>query len=157
MRNIYFPEEEIDENDLLFVCFMIEKVARRLKQRNAYVVNTLGRDGLSHQLSVAKAFHCQNPLDVVDAWVEDYELQTGDFDVTNIDPELCPRIPTALDMGKVYARLILQTISGEEDYPEVIIKVYNDSICKTIDNYNCSAYYEPSYYIAESYRAGGFL
>lgn len=29
-------------------------------------------------------------------------------------------------------------------------------ICEVIDNYNSSAYYEPSHYIARSYFAGGF-
>ena len=36
------------------------------------------------------------------------------------------------------------------------IRVYNDSICDVIDNYNCSAYYEPSYVIARAYQNGGF-
>lgn len=37
-----------------------------------------------------------------------------------------------------------------------IIRVCNDPICKVIDNYNCSAYYEPSYVIARAYQNGGF-
>ena len=42
MINKYFEDEEITENDLLFMCFMIELVARILRQRNKYVVNTIG-------------------------------------------------------------------------------------------------------------------
>lgn len=52
MKNKYFPDEEIEENDLFFVCSMIERVARQLHQRNKYVVNTIGRDNLYHLLSV---------------------------------------------------------------------------------------------------------
>ena len=37
-----------------------------------------------------------------------------------------------------------------------IIRVYNDRICEVIDNYNGSAFYEPSYVIARAYQAGGF-
>ena len=37
-----------------------------------------------------------------------------------------------------------------------IIRVYNNLICEVIDNYNCSAYYEPSYVIARAYQNGGF-
>lgn len=37
-----------------------------------------------------------------------------------------------------------------------IIRVYNNPICEVIDNYNCSAYYEPSYVIARAYQNGGF-
>lgn len=37
-----------------------------------------------------------------------------------------------------------------------IIRVYNNPICEVIDNYNCSAYYEPSYVIARAYQNGDF-
>ena len=157
MKNKYFPEEEIDYNDLLFICFMIEKVARSIHQPNRYVVNAIGCEEFVHLLSVAKALHCENPLDVVDDWKEYYKLEYGQHDVTAVDAELCPHIPSALDMGKVYARLILQTLGTGEDYAQGVMRVYNDDICQTLDNYSCSAYYEPSYYIAESYRAGGFF
>jgi hypothetical protein len=44
----------------------------------------------------------------------------------------------------------------DEDYVDGIIRVYNDSICEVIDNYSCSAFYEPSYVIARAYHAAGF-
>ena len=65
--------------------------------------------------------------------------------------------PTATQMGKVYKRLILNTIESNEDYADAILRVYNNPICTVIDNYNASAYYEPSPYIARSYYAGGFV
>lgn len=37
-----------------------------------------------------------------------------------------------------------------------MIRVYNDELCETLDNYNCGAYYEPSYFIARAYINGGF-
>lgn len=157
MKNIYFPEEDITENDLFFVCSMIERVARQVRQRNKYVVNKIGYRGLLHQLSVAGTSHCENPSKIADDWINDYCLEQGSFDITAVDPELCPHVPTPLDMGKVYTRLILQTRSDTEDYAEGIVRVYNNDICETIDNYNGSAYYEPSYFIARSYFAGGFV
>lgn len=42
MKNKYFSDEDIEANDLYFVCYMIERVARRIKQKNKYVVNTIG-------------------------------------------------------------------------------------------------------------------
>jgi len=59
-------------------------------------------------------------------------------------------------MGKVYTRLITSTLSIKEDYAEAILRVYNSPICETLDNYNCSAYYEPSPYITRCYYEGGF-
>ena len=53
MKNIYFEDEEILTNDLYFICYMIERVARHLKQKNKYVVNTIGREAMLHLISVA--------------------------------------------------------------------------------------------------------
>ncbi len=156
MKNIYFPDEDITEDDLFFVCSMIERVARHIKQRNKYVVNKIGYDNLLHLLSVANVLHCLNPKQVVDDWVADYHLEQGSFDITNVDPDLCTIIPTPLDMGKVYMRLILQTRLNAEDYAQGILRVYNNELCETIDNYNGSAFYEPSYFIARAYFEGGF-
>ena len=35
-------------------------------------------------------------------------------------------------------------------------RVYNDAICDIIDDYDCGAFYEPSYCIVRAYRDGGF-
>ena len=134
MKNIYFPDEDITENDLFFVCSMIERVARHIKQRNKYVVNRIGYDNLLRQLSIADTLHSENPRQVVDDWIDEYQLENGNFDITDVDKELCTNIPTPLDMGKVYTRLILQTRLDAEDYAKGIISVYNDEICETLDN-----------------------
>ena len=156
MTNIYFPDEEIKKNDVYFICYMIERVARKLHQRNKYVVNKIGKGQLEHLISVANVLHAENPLAVEDDWIEEYDLAEGNVDVTAVDPELVTTIPSATQMGKVYQRLIYETMQPEESEVEGIIRVYNDEICDVIDNYNCSAYYEPSYVIARAYHNGGF-
>lgn len=156
MKNVYFPNEEISPDDVFFVCSMIERVARRIKQPNKYVVNAMGYEELCRQLSVAQVSHSENPEAVAERWEEEYNLRRGNFDITHVDATLCPNIPTTYDMGKVYMRLIMQTRLDEEDYAQGILRVYNHDICQTIDNYNASAHYEPSYFIARSYFAGGF-
>ena len=156
MTNVFFPDEEIKIDDLYFVCYMIERIARQLHQPNKYVVNAIGHDELAKKLSMADVLHSENPLAVAADWIGEFGLQTGDFDVTDVNPELCERIPSATQMGKVYKRLILNTLTSNEDYADGILRVYNDPICETLDNYNGSAYYEPSPYIARSYYAGGF-
>lgn len=135
---------------------MIERVARHIKQRNKYVVNSIGKDNLYHLLSCANVLHCENPLKIEDEWIEDYGLENGDYDITDVDRELAEVIPSQLDMGAVYQRLIRDTMSSDENYVDGIIRVYNDDICNVIDNYNCSAFYEPSYIIARAYQNGGF-
>lgn len=156
MTNKYFKDEQIEFNDLYFVCYMIERVARKLHQRNAYVVNTIGRDSLYHLLSVANVLHSKNPLQVEDDWIEEYCLEEGTFDITKVDNSLVTSIPTPTQMGKVYSRLITDTLLDGENYVDGIEKIYNDELCYVIDNYNASAYYEPSYVIAKAYFNGGF-
>ena len=157
MKNVFFPEDEISTNDLYFVCYMIERTARQLKQPNKYVVNAMGHDELAKKLSLADTLHSENPIAVAADWIDEYNLQSGTFDVADVQPDLCSQIPTATQMGRVYKRLILNTLQPNEDYATAILRVYNNPICEVIDNYNTSAYYEPSPYIARSYFAGGFL
>ena len=156
MKNIYFPDEEVSTDNLYFLCYMTERVARRLHRRNRYVVNTIGREELLRLISLANVLHCENPLRVEDDWIADFGLMEGDFDITAVDPTLTDRIPAPTQIGKVYTRLILSTMQPEEDYVGGMLRVYNDPICDVLDNYNASAYYEPSYVITRAYFDGGF-
>ena len=156
MTNVYFQDEEITKDDVKFICYMIERVARRLHRKNSYVGNKIGKENLNHLISVANVLHSKNPLDVEDEWISEYQLVEGNEDVTDVDYTLVDRVPTPLQMGKVYRRLILDTLQPNETEVEGIIRVYNNEICDKIDNYNCSAYYEPSYVIARAYNQGGF-
>ena len=156
MTNVFFPNEVVKTDDLFFVCYMIERVARQLKQPNKYVANIMGHDELAKKLSLADVLHSENPLAVAADWIDEYQLEEGNYDVTKVDPELCSKIPTATQMGKVYKRLVLNTMQQNEDYADAILRVYNHPIFEVLDNYDSSAYYEPSPYITRSYYAGGF-
>ena len=98
MKNIYFPDEDITTDDLYFVCYMIEKVARQLKQHNSYVVNKIGKKTLQHLLSVANVLHADNHAKVAQEWIKAYGLEPGNFDITDVDKELAEIIPTSLQM-----------------------------------------------------------
>lgn len=156
MNNIYFPDEEITFNDLYFVCYMIERIARNIKQSNWYVVSSIGSEGLARQLSIAETNHCLNPNQVVSDWKQEYNLVEGNVDVTTVDSEYTDKVPTALQMGKVYARLIDSITKQGHDLVQTILKVYSSPICKAIDNYNSSAYFEPSYVQLRAFYNGSF-
>lgn len=155
MNNKYFPDEEIGFNDIYFVCYMIERIARKLHQHNRYVVERMGENGLYRQLSLASTTHCLNPLQVEDEWIEEYHMEKGTFDITNINLSYTDKVPSPTQMGKVYARLI-QSVSNPDNLLQVFRQVYNSPVSDTIDNYNCSAYYEPSYVQTRAYFNGGF-
>lgn len=155
-KNIYFPDREITYDDLKFICYMIERTARRIKQPNAYVVEHLGKDELMRNLSLADVLHSENPDDVADRWIADYHLEDRTKDVLNVDKELTPTPPTAIQMGKVYARLIMSVLNSGDNVAEKLSEVYHSPICEKLDNYNCSAYYEPSYFITRADLQGNF-
>lgn len=155
MSNKYFPDEQITFNDLYFVCYMIERVARKLHRHNRYVVERLGNDGLLHELSIAETSHCLNPEQVEDEWITTYGMESGDFDVTKVDSRFTNKIPSPTQMGKVYARLI-NSIDSEDNLPDAIKSVYSSPFCDTIDNYNTGSYYEPSYVQTRAFLNGGF-
>ena len=156
MTNMFFKDEVVTENDLYFICYMIERVSRYLHQRNVYVVNAVSPEEWRRLISLANVLHCENPLKVVDEWVEEYQLERGNFDIEDVDKELVERIPSPTQIGKVYMRLIIDSLLPEEDYIDALIRVYNDEICLKIDDYNCSAYFDPSYVILRAYLNGGF-
>ena len=156
MTNQFFPDEDIQYDDLYFLCYMIERVARKLHQRNKYVVNSIPKEEWRHLISLANVLHCENPCKVENEWIEVYHLKCDGFDITNVDKELVEKIPSETQMGKVYMRLILATLQPGEDYIDGIVRVYNNKICEIIDNYNSSAYYELSYVITKAYNNGGF-
>lgn len=155
MSNKYFPDEQLSFNDLYFVCYMIERVARRLQQRNKYVVAQLGIDGLYHELSVAQTNHCLNPKQVEDEWIDRYNMKSGNVDVTKVNPEYTEKFPSPTQMGKVYARLI-ESLNDTDDLLSTINKVYYSPVCDVINDYNTGAYYEPSYVQTRAFLNGGF-
>lgn len=156
MKNIFFPDEEIEENDLYFLCYMIERVARKLHQKNKYVVNKISYDEWMRLISLANVLHCENPKKIEDEWIEEYKLEKGEYDVFDVDRELVDYIPTPTQMGKVYKRLIIDTKQPGENYVDGMLRVYNDELSETLDDYNTGAFYEPSYFIARAYNNGGF-
>ncbi len=156
MKNIFFEDEVVTEDDLYFICYMIEKVSRYLHQRNQYIVNAVSKDEWRRLISLSSVLHCENPDKIVHEWIEEYHLEHGMFEIENVDRELVNKIPYPTQMGKVYMRLIIDTMTPDEDYIDALIRIYNDEICLKIDDYNCSAYYEPSYVIARAYLNGGF-
>lgn len=49
MKNVFFPDEVITKEDVFYVCSLIERIARRLKQPNRYVVNCMGKQALTEK------------------------------------------------------------------------------------------------------------
>ena len=152
MKNKYLLDCNITNNDLFFMCYMIEEVARELKQKNKYVVNSIGRSDLYHLVSCVNILRNENPLKLVKDWIEEYHLQEGNFNIINVDEEIKYIIPSSQDMAIVYEGLIINFSSTKEDYIDALMKVYNDPICEMIDDYDKSAIDIKTYIILRSYQ-----
>lgn len=116
MKNIYFPEEDIVEDDLFYICFMLEKVARFVKKPTSYIVKQIGEKNLYHLLSCAQALHCDNPEKVAREWVNDYAIQKGNF--------ICDEKNDAIDTGKRDSKNILEQLKNDEDYVQGILRYF---------------------------------
>lgn len=147
--------EDPKENDLFFVCSLIEYIGRKTKNHRSVVVNALGKKELQHIYDYADVYHCENIDKVSDELIEKYHVSNGYFD--NV-ADARYAVPSHWDIGKVYQRLILDVArSTGSGIVETLVLIYNSWITRKIDNYNSSMYYESPSFLFESYKAGTVL
>lgn len=138
------------DNDLFYVCGLIDYIARKTKNERSYVVNQLGKKRLEKIYDLADIYHCDNIDQVSDEFIDEAAIKNGIFD--NVG-ECKYSIPSHWDIGKVYKRLIIRVSEAEDkDRIDALVEVYNSFISSKIDDYNSSVYYENPEYIFECYR-----
>jgi hypothetical protein len=147
--------EDKFENDLFFVCSVIEYIGRITKNRRSTVVEKLGEQEIARILELADIFHCEPIENICNELIEKYKITAGSFD--NV-AECKYNIPTHFDIGKVYKRLIHAVNTEKGASPvDTLKEVYSSWISEKIDDYNCSMYFESPQYLFESYREGRAL
>lgn len=142
-----------NNNNLFFTCSLIEYIGRTVKQKRGDVVKVLGKKRIERIYSYADVFHCE-PIEKV-AWefIEDSNMENGNFD----NVALCRyTIPDYWDIGEVYERLIEDSYS-DQDIVKGIWEVYHSWISDAISDYNTDFYYQPRDYIAACYDEGKVL
>ena len=141
-----------ENDDLFFLCTVIEYVARQTHNHVRDIVNKLSDDDIVHQLRVASVNHCLPMEQICDEWKEDYNISEGSFD--NVSS--CRyAVPSVTAIGRVYQRLILDVM--KENVIETLRKVYNSFISDEISDYNSSFYYSNPDYLKCSYEDGYVL
>ena len=144
--------EDKKANDLFFTCSLIDYIARATKNRRAVVVQKLGEEKIKKIYDLADIYHSYNIEQVASEFINEVGIPSGDFD----NVKGCKySIPTHWDIGKVYKRLIIG-VSNERNIGvvEALLEVYNSFICKLIDDYNGSFYYENPQCILNTYLTG---
>ena len=147
--------ENAKDNDLFYLCGLIDYIARKTKNTRSDVVDKLGKERLEKIYDLADVYHCDNLDRVSDDFIGEAKFTDGDYD--NVG---CCRysIPSHWDIGKVYKRLIKQVSLNENiSIIDALIKVYHSFISAKIDDYNSSVYYENPSYIYECYLENKML
>lgn len=146
--------EPQEENDLFFVCSVIEYISRKTKNTKKIIIEKLGKENIKKIYELAEIYHSENIDKVADEFIEKCDIVNGEYDII----ENCKyRVPTFWEIGKVYQRLILKVNNNKNDYIETLINVLSSWIIEKIDNYNSSMYYENPDYIYECYIEGKIL
>ena len=138
------------ENDLFFVCSLIEYIARKTNNTKKYIVEKLGKEKIQKIYDLAEAYHSENIEKVSDELIQEAKIENGNYDIIS----KCEySVPTHWDIGKVYKRLIVMLCNNDEEkYIDTAIEVLTSWIIEKIDNYNSSMYYENPSYIYECYK-----
>lgn len=132
----------LTENDITYTCYLIEYVSRLTLQRNKATVNKIGKEGIYHIMCFIEQYQILDPREASDEILEDFNLDIGNFVITDISPQYFTGVPDEYRMGLKYGELVLDTKLGDESYAEAIIRVYNNPVCEVIDDYECNAYEE---------------
>ena len=142
--------ESQKENDLFFVCSLIEYIARKTNNTKKYIVEKLGKEKIQKIYDLAEVYHSENIEKVSDELIQEAKIENGNYDIIS----KCEyNVPTHWDIGKVYKRLIVMLCNNDEEkYIDTAIEVLTSWIIEKIDNYNSSMYYENPSYIYECYK-----
>ena len=140
--------ESKKDNDLFFICSLIEYIARKTKNTKEYIVEKLGKENIEKIYDLADVCHSENIEKVSDELIEKCKIEEGVYDII---AECKYRVPSYWEIGRVYQRLIKMLSKNETEYIDKLIEVLSSWIIKKIDNYNSSMYYENPSYIYECY------
>lgn len=143
-----FIGEPQEENDLFFVCSLIEYIARKTNNTKKVIIEKMGENDLKKIYKLAEVYHSENIEKVADEFIEKNKIENGNYDII----EKCKyRVPSFWEIGRVYQRLILMVDEQQDNYIKTMMEVLSSWIIEKIDNYNSSMYYENSDYIYQCY------
>ncbi len=143
---------ENEQNNLFYVCSLIEFVGRKTKNRRGNVVAAMDDACLGHQLEYADVNHSLPFERVSDELISECGIKEGTFDtITGCRYS----IPTVTSIGRVYSTLIEETDEG--DVGQSLRKVFGSFISDEISDFANGVYYQNPSYLLESFKAGRLL
>ena len=144
------------DDDLFYLCSLIEYTARHTTNHRSTIVACMGLEGIKKQLHDAGVNHCLSFEQVCDEITEWYSIKVGDFDpISN-----CPySVPDFQSIGRLYSYIILDCAPShdEDDIVQETMKVFSSFISDAISNFSSDLYYQNPSYLEWSYREGHLL
>ena len=140
-------------NDLFYVCALVEYIARQTKNHHLVIAEALGVEGIRKLLKDAPVNHCLSFEQVSAEVVAAYHIPQGEFDAIS---QAKYTVPNFQDIGKLYAILIEMT-AGEKTTAQAAFDLFSSFLCKALSNFNSDLYYQNPDYLAWCYREGKIL
>lgn len=144
---------EKKQNDLFYVCSLIEYVARKTKNKRGVIIDALGKDGVEKQMYDAQVNHCLSFEQVGDELIERYQIPEGDFDTIT---ECKYAIPSFTDIGGLYS-IMIEDCAESGNETEELMKIFSSFISDKISDFRTDVYYQNPGYLECSYKAGYLL
>ena len=141
------------DNDLFYVCSLIEYVGRKTKNKRGAIVSALGEEGIAKQLHDASVNHSLPFELVASEIIRDYGIVDGDFDTIS---GLKYTLPGFQDIGKLYAILVEMMESGEK-LSRKIHRLFSSFLSDEISHFETDLYYQNPSYLFWSFQAGNLL
>jgi hypothetical protein len=141
------------ENDLFYVCSLIEYTARETKNKRGVIVKSLGINGIKKQLKDACVNHCLSFEQVSYEIINDYNIPNGDFDtITGCKY----KIPSYQDIGKLYSIMIMDCAENGDIVTETM-NIFSSFISDEISRFSTDCYYQNPSYLECSYQEGRLI
>lgn len=141
-----------NNNNLFYVCSLIEYIARKTTNRRCDVVKYMN-DDLQRIYDYADIFHCEPIEKVADDFIQKDNIMTGSYD--NLS-DCQYSIPDYWDIEEVFTRLI-EDCYEDTNVINGIKEVYESWLADKILNFNSDLYYQSRDYIAVCYKEGKIL
>jgi len=143
---------EKNNNNLFYICSLIEYISRKTKNYRYDVVKQLDKD-LQRIYNYSDVFHCEPIEKVADDFIQRNNISCGKYD----NVLKCKyTVPYYWDIGEVFARLI-EDCYEENNVITGIKEVYSSWLANKILNFNSDLYYQSREYIALCYKEGEVL
>ena len=83
-EGLYVTNEPSRHHKIIYLCALIEYIARETKNRNRVIVNAIGEERLNKIYKLADIYHSDNIARVADDLIKECGIENDYFVITNV-------------------------------------------------------------------------